>query len=631
VATETRNLNTKVAEFFSAEEVSRLVDGAPDLAQCGPHLLVPFNVRRLRRATVFWINRRWFLERGIDVSATDTRERVQNWLTSEFGYAIPRSEDPPEFYTAESRVVFADRYGSSTGLTPHGGSGRVATIGYFQAKGVGVTPMAGKGANWVHSNGCASLEEGIREVIFSELAGAEFPYGAVPIIALLDTELSFCAPDSGQPMRRAIIVRPATLRLAHAERAPMFNHSLTPFANIQIEDAQRTRDVVTAWMSGRVGGLQVPSIPELFSRIVKQVAFGQIHRLFSGGYFSSNITITGALLDFGAMRALPNWVNAKTLDHAVGFGHEMKIIAKVAQSILFFAKKYGKGVQTLVDESQFLPQLFRWHEHAFTAESLRLFSIHATQDSELKAQISKSLKDFFSEQQRARANYKHGVIPSRPWLYDGVVNGAASTGAKSRALTQIDVALRAHSARASDRSGLERRAWWSASRYLMPRPQAFREELQVEINDRLAIEQTNPDESIQSFEQFIQSTIGLSRRHWPRLTTDMIVMAHVTCDGSTALLCSTANQEGLIIWLEGIRYREGLRLFNEELTSDEGREVGAQRHGQYWTARVSGIALGDQRYGFQLATRTIALPTMQISYRSPCSRFSASMVAPSRD
>ena len=73
-----------------------------------------------------------------------------------------------------------------------------------------VTPLAGAGANWVHSHGCASVEEGIREAIFAEIASAEFPFGAVPVVAVLGTQLSFSEPtvDGAKPqtMRRAIII-----------------------------------------------------------------------------------------------------------------------------------------------------------------------------------------------------------------------------------------------------------------------------------------------------------------------------------------------------------------------------------------------------------------------------------------
>src|SRR5262249_51128628 len=139
-------------------------------------------------------------------------------------------------------------------------------------------------------------------------------------------------------------VRPAIARIAHAERAPLFLHSLTGYSNSQLDDARRTRDVVQRWSTRGTGRGPVdqamPELPELVSRIAEQVAFGQVHRLFSGGYFSSNLSVGGALLDFGGMRALPNWVNARTLDGVVGFGDEMKIVYKLIESLAFYFKKY---------------------------------------------------------------------------------------------------------------------------------------------------------------------------------------------------------------------------------------------------------------------------------------------------
>ena len=243
-----------IERHFRPDEVEQLQSGLPNLAEISSEILVPFEARRLRRAAILWINRRWFFERQIDVARAEDRLRVEAWLLDEFAYAIPRAGDAPDAFTGEVKTLHADRYGISSGRSVHGGSGRVATIGSFQAKGIGVTPLAGVGANWVHSSGCASVEEGIREIIYSEVATAEFPHGAVPVVALLDAGLIY--PNSADQatsaaatalVRRAIIIRPAVLRIAHAERAPLFLRSLTGFPNHQPDDARRTRDVVRYW------------------------------------------------------------------------------------------------------------------------------------------------------------------------------------------------------------------------------------------------------------------------------------------------------------------------------------------------------------------------------------------------
>ena len=140
-----------------------------------------------------------------------------------------------------------------------GACGRVTIIGKFQAKGIGQTPLVGQGAPAGHSHGCMSLAEAVLEALFAEIAAAEFPCAAVPIIAIMDTGLTFSSPDPedkyDQNVPRAIAVRPAAVRIAHAERAPLFKSSVTGFANVQATDALRTKEIIDTWMAsaGRKG------------------------------------------------------------------------------------------------------------------------------------------------------------------------------------------------------------------------------------------------------------------------------------------------------------------------------------------------------------------------------------------
>ena len=254
---------TAVSRHFSADEIARLKRGLPRLAQWSNSILGPFDARRLRSGAVAWVNHRWFLERGFDLSQGGVRERVIAWLVDEFAWCVATNG---KGFASEGRTLWADRYGSSDGSCPYGGSARVATIGCFQVKGIGQTPMVGKGAVAGHTHGCLSLAECLREAIWAEFAEAEFPRGAVPVIAVLDTGLEFSSPDSedryDQNVRRGILIRPAVVRPAHAERAPLFGHPVGDFINRQSEDVQRTRDVIARWASvsqNTGGAIIVPS------------------------------------------------------------------------------------------------------------------------------------------------------------------------------------------------------------------------------------------------------------------------------------------------------------------------------------------------------------------------------------
>jgi hypothetical protein len=510
------------------------------------------------------------------------------------------------------------------------GSGRVATVRCFQAKGIGVTPLAGAGANWVHSNGCASIEEGVREAIFSEIADAEFPHGAVPVVAILDTGLHFSSPTqkgiNHNRMQRAIIVRPAVLRLAHAERAPSFNHSLTGYANSQLDDVQRTKEVIHQWrtqdQAAQAECLTVPTLAELARRIAEQVAFGQVHRIFNGGYFSSNLSTTGALLDFGGMRALPNWANARNFDHAVGFGDEMKIVTKVIQSLAFYFNKYQPRTASSVEERALVAESNEAYACAFATECLRIWNVNATTDTDLTAAITQSVRQYFAHQQKLQVNYKHGLVKSQGWLYDSVVAGARGTTRDSSAevhtISAIQCALQGHFAGPLNSDKRLLQAWSTAARFLMPRDSIDRELLQKHINRLLSDRRARSRGDSRLFGDLIGKTVGASRRHWPRLPADLSVRAHVAYEGSTALHCLDLITNQSVLWLESIRWQGQFRLFDSTFTLEEGEYIGVRRDGVYWTAKIP-LPLGEPGSGFvlELKDRSIQIPAMQLEYAQP--------------
>src|SRR5690348_7133091 len=98
-----------IERFFNAEEVDRLELDLPRLHEWSRYLLVPFRAHRISSARLFWMNRRWFFERGIAIDDAATERRASNWLLEEFGYVIPRKEDPPDAFANEARrTLYAD-------------------------------------------------------------------------------------------------------------------------------------------------------------------------------------------------------------------------------------------------------------------------------------------------------------------------------------------------------------------------------------------------------------------------------------------------------------------------------------------------------------------------------------------
>jgi hypothetical protein len=597
-----------IHRFFTPEEVKRLERGLPRLREWSEAMLVPFAARRLRNPTILWINQRWFLKRHIDVSRKEVRARVSEWLLEEFAFAAPTPNDPEGAFMSESTTLYADRYGSSTGRTIHGGSGRVATLGCFQAKGVGVTPLVGVGGDPEHATGYSSVEEGIREAIFSEVAAAEFPHGAVPVIAILGTGLH-------QPTSRAIVVRPAVLRIAHAERAPLFVRSRTGEITSQLDDARRTRDVVQRWPtrpgSGQPTELALPDLDELMHRLGEQVAFGQVHRLFSGGYFSSNVSATGALLDFGGMRALPNWANARNLDAVVGFGDEMKIVNRLIESMCFFCRKYSSTVApataaATTSAAELRSRAQAAYEHAFTRECLRMWGLDPQTNPELTSAMAIALRGYFSRQQRIKVNYKRGEALEHGWLYDELVGSRRSTDApnfEAKTLSAVRMALRAHFYKFTDGEMRSTRAWSSAARYLMPRQSLDRERLQKSIETKLT-DNRDPNAEPDWVTKLIRDVSGQGRRHWAKLPVDLVVRAHVAYDGSSALLCLDPSTGRDTYWLEGLCVNGTFRFFGRLLRPDQAEGIGARAAETCWTAR----------YSPSTPNLLIPVPRMQVEY-----------------
>jgi hypothetical protein len=589
-----------ISQYFSDEEVDALERGSVDLAKISTSLLVPFAARRLNGVRIAWLNVRWFLQRGIDVLDDMTRHRVESWLIEEFGYAVVG--DPSAWPAQAIKHFQADRYGSTEGTTPHGGSGRSGIAGRFCAKGIGVTPLVGRGAAPGHAHGCASLEECIREATYGEVIDAEFPFGAVPIIGVLDTRLEFIDPDardSGRRrVRRGILIRPCVLRPAHAERAPLFRQpaaSDSQNRSSQREDAARTQAVVHHWLGNGVANGAAVSPEDLIARLSRQIAFGQVHRISSGGMFSSNVSITGALLDFGNAHALPDWSHAKLLDHAAGFGEEMITLRAVVKSLAFYLSKYAPPGSRVVSERELQDYATQCHRDEFARECLRVFNLGELSDA--SAQLAEVLRTHFGQQQQRRVRYRDGCIaestsvPSaRPWLGDALLcastGDACLTGPGAALMQSIDACLRAAFEGTSDPERLVVGAYITARRYFGLRRNLARDEL-IDAMTKLVASVSRSDEpAAPVIEAAVDLIIGNSRVHWRMLPTRLAVRAKKAFGSSCALVCVDLIQGGQVVWLEGVNHGCRLHLFDRWLTGRQDELQGLQSSAAQWNALV---------------------------------------------
>lgn len=594
-------------------EIARLEMGLPKLSDWGASVLVPMTLQRLRHVEVLWFNEAWFLERGVDAQQETHRRRICEWLTEQFGFLARSPGHSPSLFSGGEETFYADRYGNTTGLAVHGGSGRAVVRGSFQVKGVGVTPLAGVGANWNHSHGCASVEEGLREAIYSSVAYHEFPHGAVPIVAILGTELPHPVEEGraqGVPGQRALIVRPAVVRPAHAERAPLFIRSIKGFKNNQLDDVTRTRDVVRKW-----SGKTYPKVSELFERIAEQIAFGRVNKLFNGGFFSSNFSIFAELLDFGGMRATSDWARAMNLDHASGFGDEMGLALGVLESLAFYFNKYQRPDLPKLDVESLGEQAWEALERAISKEYARMWGLHSSDDV---ARLSPLMDENFLFEQQRMVNYKHQSPMHLSHFYDALLSGeGAESKEQNSTIHRVKKVLEEHYGIGDKLRGGLQHSFKTAVRYAMPRPSLYREELQRRLLQLLQrLEKKEGKTSV--ITDFIDEAVGLGRRHWSHLPSGLTVHSHVFVKGSSALVCSDAvEQTGL--WIEGIVDGHQARLFDETFDLEE---LGTwDIHGRYASAFLSGRLSSDGGSFESVGGWTIRLPPMQITYPDPASHW----------
>lgn len=608
---------------LSCEELACLEDGLPDIAKWCPEALVPFKVRRLRSAKVLWINSRWFFGRGLDLADSRVVSRLKNWLVSTFGYAVPNSDDDFTAYSDETTEFLADRYGSSSGTSKHGGSGRAGIVGRFQAKGVGVTPLAGIGCDWIHSNGCASLEEAVREAIYSEVFLEEFPHGGAPVIAILDVgiDYKYFKPGTGEEIvqRRAIIIRPSVLRPAHAERAPMFRQSIAYGRSEQVDDVRRCRSFMASWEKASNQNEVPCSLEVLIERLASQVAFGEIHRLFSGGYFSSNVMLDGGLVDFGGARALPNWSYAITSHQAPGSGGGMSYIRGIIESLAFHSNKYGCGASQEFTIAR-LNEIARVsHERAIAREILRIWGLIDIGAESVCAAIQACTLKYYRWQQRRKVDYAEETVKA-DWIYDLFalrrVTDSDSKIHEQVLLDTIESELRAIFRKEDEYRRRRRHLQMSAARYFRPRVDLERERLQGRLFKLLNRMGRAPGgASLPKITSLIDSLVGRSRRHWPQLPDRFGVLSHVTAGGCSALVCIDVDTSETWIWLEGVLCSGRQRLFGSWLQEAALGGHHAFIHGNRWCAAlpIENVSFEDGRIRLN-SDPTILIPRMQVEY-----------------
>ena len=304
---------------------------AADVLGATHNLQVP--LRRLRNAKVLWVApemrepRRWLVGRS-----SNGQETLEEAVLSACAFAIDTA-------AGASPLGIVDRYGGA-GLAYNGGSGRSALVNGFYVKGVGRTPLIGQRTDPTHGSGGAYLAECLKETLWSSVIRNHFPYGAVPVLAILDTGEVQEWVDNDGPDRetRCLLVRPAFLRPAHFERAPLFTGvSVADGAR----DARRVEHHLQSAIKAMPGELWLNHLERWAERLATQLGFAFAHRVLVGGVTTSNVDMHGRFADFGGFATVPNWAQVEPRAGDMPFGLEMNDLSNVLHSLFIHHATHG--------------------------------------------------------------------------------------------------------------------------------------------------------------------------------------------------------------------------------------------------------------------------------------------------
>jgi len=505
-------------------------------------MLVPFTVRKLRDSAVVWRNNRLLLEAGVDICDVDVAAEVDKWLLSEFSYSAPLPEDPTSAYGAEDRTFGADRYGFSTG-TWAGGSGRCGVSGLFNVKGLGRTPLVGRNVDIAHSSGIMHLSEAILEVIASEVVHPELPHGCVPIIAIIDMGFSSKVGDVFPSRRRALVVRPNFIRPAHFERSIFFGRGGTTDSE-QYLDAQRVkRAIEIAGESIFAGTEELPFFLErVFTAAAVQAGAAQAHRIWLSQFVSSNRCISGALADFGGVRAVPSWRAFQTAAPEQ-FGSELIELFSSVEALCHYFQKY-LGSHPRINVADYRQKLFAECRRSF--EKACLMAVGEDSAEHFGGAVQALLWYFTRQQTEAfQADDRRGW--KRPWLLDALNKwwrkGATPGDPEVTVAAELIQAIRQLRTPFAEEATLN-----AICRWLLPRAGMY----QFSLGSRLsAFLRTLACDGLDRMrvQQFIDRQVTAARRVWIGLPGHLVIKGQAIASETTVLFCKDCitREEGVLL------------------------------------------------------------------------------------
>lgn len=323
----------------------------------GVRAVVDVECVALRRAQLIWLNEKYFKEHA---GERYNRQFLVRHILDSFAVISVTSAKMLQLPLGEpSRTLFADRYGGTFGSF-HGGSGRAGSFRGLNGKGIGRTSLVSPNVDRQHSNGLLPLREAMKEAVYSEICQKELPRGAIPVLAIISCGFDYNFSTDVGPEPCAVLVRPDFIRPAHFERAIFFGDA-GYVGSQQYLDAERVGDAVRKALLNPEWNL----LPEtMFAALSCQIGAARALRLWPGRLLSSNVSTSGALVDFGSFRTIPSWNRHVGLTGEL-FGTELNQLRRAYLSVSFYFTKFGGDLRQYVDTSKFLEDLRKREHEAF--------------------------------------------------------------------------------------------------------------------------------------------------------------------------------------------------------------------------------------------------------------------------
>jgi hypothetical protein len=266
-------------------------------------------------------------------------------LARELGFAVPRSNElTAEFHEQlinalsfravqpkddtrgqETIRMYADRYGGE-GVSPALGAGRAGFLPYgnLYVKGIGFTPLFKHDDpdDFGHSHGGLQMDDCLSEALFGEVNENLFSTGSSRVVAIIDQGLHVTTPKGlripiALAVRAGAQLRPAHLMSRHTPRRSL----LEKFVSM----TQATGQLITH--RDQRTGAELPHVHATMLRVIDdhaRIAAESFRwRTIHGALSSSNMEMSGAMLDLPTQSSQPRTAPIRSLDHIeFAFGAE---------------------------------------------------------------------------------------------------------------------------------------------------------------------------------------------------------------------------------------------------------------------------------------------------------------------